>query len=157
TVNIASARFPVIGARELKVRVQRSMPPTLKMRDTAVGMLLQTALSLEFVPGSTPQQSYQIRLTSEDPSRVALSARASETGSGSVTISYPTPSGNSPRVWVQGRASSGIVRLKAEVDGGDPVYANIALASPIVALAGPPQTLNIGLGDVVRDLSITTA
>lgn len=152
-VRIASSRYGLLGPNEIRVRVQRTRPPFLTLKDVAVGRLLQTALPIQVRPGSVARESYRVRFTSEDPSRVLLSAKAADRGSDSVTIDAKP--GNSSNVWVQGRASSGVVRLKAELEGAEPVYVNVALAQSIVALAGPSQVPVYGESN--RDLTITTA
>jgi hypothetical protein len=145
-LTITSGLFPLRGSSGVQVNVVQSTPLVVTLTDQVVGRQLQTLLLMSVTPGNPSSVSpTQIRLTSEDSSRVLLSTSAGALGAASVTVAY-TPGGNPqlPSVWIQGRSDSGVVRIRADVDGAPSVYANIALAPGRVGFINfLPQTFGI--------------
>ena len=143
SVAIVSPQFPVYGPPALSVRVAKPGGALLQISDTAVGQFLETKLLLA-ISSQSPLTAgpVPVTLTSEDPSKLILSAAPDTVGTGSLVFTYTSSNGQTPFIWIQGRASSGIVRVRVEVNGFDPVWANVALTPSIVSIATPIETIN---------------
>ena len=135
TVSLMSPLFPIEGPREMEVTVGPPRAPVVRIRDTAVGRQLRTKLTIETSGLATPQ--FTVRLTSEDPSKLLLAATATSAASESVSAQS---NGETAFIWIEGVGESGIARVRAEVDGAEPVFANIALAPSIAVISLPSET-----------------
>jgi hypothetical protein len=156
SVTIVSPLFAVRGPGQIDVTVGSSGSGILRLPEIAVGKLLETSLPLLLDPASPAvRDPFTVRLTSEDPSKLLLSASPGTLGSASITVQFANTFGNPQVIWVQGRDSSGIVRIRAEVDGVDPVYGNIALAPSALAIASPAEALNAYFSGVHHNPGVT--
>jgi hypothetical protein len=156
SVTIVSSIFPVLGPQQLSVQVGAPIP-ILQPPDIVVGQMLETLLPLALSPSSpSGTGSFSVTLTSEDPSKVLLSTAAGVRGTGSITLHYSPVFGAVPSIWVHGFASSGLVRIRADVAGASPVYSNVALSPSIIGIATPGEAVNPTFSGVHHNPNVTS-
>ncbi|HTA43658.1 MAG TPA: hypothetical protein VK789_14490 [Bryobacteraceae bacterium] len=157
SIAIVSPAFPVLGPQQLNVTVA-APAPILQPPNIVVGEMLETSLPLPLSPVSAAVKgTVTVTLTSEDPSRVLLSAAPGTAGAGSITFPWAQSFGGpTPQIWVHGLTSSGVVRIRVDVASVSSVYANVALAPSIIEIATPSETLNTYFSGVHHNPDITS-
>jgi hypothetical protein len=108
--------------------------PAILARDTLVGKDLQTELSISF-NHPAPYGPADLRIASEDPSRLLVTTDQTRPGQAVATIHVE--GGTTPRLWVQGLAASGAVRVSVSADGYDNGVATVSLAPSGFELSTP--------------------
>jgi hypothetical protein len=152
--------FPVMGSSEIRVRVTRNPPPVLSLQDTAVGRLMQTRLNIgQMATANARVSPIEVRVTSEDPSKVLLSATPSGVRSESVVVTLENSgdAAGTTVVWAQGRSETGVARVRIEVDGAPAVFGNVAVVRGIIGIAPPAHAINAGISAIEHDLALTGA
>jgi hypothetical protein len=143
SVSVVSPLFPIRGANAFKVRVAQEGGAILKLPDIFLGRNLQTSVPLTLSPSSPAVSGpWNVTFTSEDTSLVLLSDSPGKRGGSAVTLTYSPSFSPAPKLWVQARANTGIVRIRAEAVGSDPLYFNVAVAPAIAQLAAPQEAIS---------------
>ena len=132
-VTIRSPKFPVLGPETFSARGVLATT-TIQVSDVAVGQLLQTRVLLSLASSNGQSTAFGVHVSSEDPSIAVVSNSAAFRGGSATNYSFNPASGVTNYVWIQGR-SRGQTRLRFEVDGADPVYANVVVLPSVVVLS----------------------
>jgi hypothetical protein len=120
-------------------------PPIAIAGDIYIGKDLQV-YAVMALGEPAPAEGLKVTLTSEDASKLVISDRDDQLGSGSTTILVPAGKQNAV-YYLQGLGDSGTVSYKADAPGFKPNVAKVGLARSGVMItyyeSGPPEEGNV--------------
>jgi plastocyanin len=126
---------------------------TLTFETLTVGKNLQAATQLT-LSTTAPTTGVKVTLTSSDTSKLLLSTAGTSVGSGSISITVPSGSLNSPTFYVQAKDSTGTATITASASG----YADTTTAVTLAPAGFFASNLNsINTTTLAADTSINIA
>jgi hypothetical protein len=152
------------GVAELRLSNSRSLQPTLIIRvevrrstlvipPLIMGTNHQTPTAISLESGSlAPSESFIIKVTSPDPSRILLSRSPTTPGSPSISVVWPANSDRSNLFFVQALGIDGNATLRAEGDPFEPATSQFPVRRSFFFLSdiSSPGPLTSGQRNVVE-------
>jgi hypothetical protein len=130
---LASAFFAVVG-------LPYALPAAtgITAPDVTVGRNLEMYTSVR-LPQPAPESGVQLTLTSDDPSRLLLSAAPDKAGSATISLKVRPHLSETPEFWVQGLADSGEATYTISGPGIDIGKGTVKLAPSAILILGPSK------------------
>jgi hypothetical protein len=118
----------------------RTLPaaPGITAPNATVGRNLQTVISVR-LPQVPPQPGLQITVTSDDPSRLLLSAAPDKPGAATITLTARPPFLDSPEFCLQGMGDTGTVTYTVSAPGIGDAKGTVTLAPSAILILGPSR------------------
>ena len=110
--------------------------PGLTAPDVTVGKSLQTYASIR-VAGGAPQEGLKLTLTSDDPTRLLLSASPEQAGSATIDLMVLPRFPEGPDFWLQALADRGTVTYTVTAPGMSSAKGTVTLAPSAILITGP--------------------
>jgi hypothetical protein len=108
----------------------------LAVPDVTVGRNLQMYASVK-LPEAAPQAGVSLTVTSDDPTRLLLSAGPDQAGSASITLTVNGGFVYSPEFWLQGLADNGTVTYNVTANGLGTAKGKVTLVPSAIVIMGP--------------------
>jgi hypothetical protein len=112
--------------------------PGIVAPNVTVGRNLQTSVSVR-LPQAAADSGVQITVTSDDPSRLVLSAAPDKAGSATIALTVQPQSIVSPEFYIQGMADSGAVTYTVSAGSIGTAKGTVTLAPSAILILGPSR------------------
>lgn len=115
--------------------------PALMTPNLIVGRYLQTMGTVTLAEPAPPS-GVRLTVSSDDPSRILLSADPERAGSASISVTVNAKLRESGEFWVQGLGNSGTATYTVTADGMGSVKGTVTLAPSAIVMVGPFKQAN---------------
>jgi hypothetical protein len=132
-IALASAFFAVAGGPHALLAATGITAPNV-----TVGRNLEMYTSVR-LPHPAPESGVQLTLTSDDPSRLLLSAAPDKAGSATLSLTVRVHQSETPEFWVQGLADSGEATYTISTADLGSAKGTVTLAPSAILILGPSR------------------
>ncbi len=125
-ISLAVAPYPVLAASGI-------VAP-----DVTVGRNLETFATVK-LPQAAGESGVQFTVTSDDPSRLLLSAAQDRAGTATISLTVQPEHVNSPEFWIQGMADRGTVTYTVSAGSMGSAKGTVTLLPSAIMILGPSR------------------